>query len=72
MIEFITVVAALLVAIRIVAAMREKDGLYQYRHTGDVNALIYTPLWKLLKGFTEWLLLVTAVCFFVVFADLTR
>jgi hypothetical protein len=45
--------------LRIAAARRERSGLVQYRQSGDVLSLRNNPFWRLLKGFSEWGLLLT-------------
>jgi hypothetical protein len=53
--------ACIFLFVRMLATVREKHGLGRYRASGDLRALVNNPLWKMLKGFSEWSLLLLAI-----------
>lgn len=55
--------AAGFAALRVTAHRHERNGLTQYRQSGDVLRLRNNVLWRFLKGVSDWGLLLAALLF---------
>lgn len=59
----VLMMAGAFAVLRIAAGRRERAGLVSYRHSGDVLSLRNNVFWRLLKGFSQWGLLLSAALF---------